>query len=215
MIQSIRPVGSDAFGPYGRVVAGYRFDGLLQVLREHTPRPSDGTVYVASDPRLERLPVFGEVQAGFFGGLPAQFGYCNGVNTRLACCEYHQCSELLVAADDLVLVVGPRGGISGGVCDTAGSRRFPSRPARRSSSTARRSTTPPVPRAPGRGSGRLSRSCGSRTSPWRRAETPRSRRSTNGCSRIPIPPRQSRAPISDFPARSSTLLRSSPDNFPM
>ena len=71
MIQSIRPVGSDAFGPYGRVVAGYRFDGLLQVLREHTPRPSDGTVYVASDPRLERLPVFGEVQAGFFGGLPA------------------------------------------------------------------------------------------------------------------------------------------------
>lgn len=70
MIQSIRPVGSDAFGPYGRVVAGYRFDGLLQVLREHTPRPSDGTVYVASDPRLERLPVFGEVQAGFFGGLP-------------------------------------------------------------------------------------------------------------------------------------------------
>ena len=46
----------------------------------------------------------------FFGGLPAQFGYCNGVNTRLACCEYHQCSELLVAADDLVLVVGPRGG---------------------------------------------------------------------------------------------------------
>ena len=96
MIQSIRPVGSDAFGPYGRVVAGYRFDGLLQVLREHTPRPSDGTVYVASDPRLERLPVFGEVQAGFFGGLPAQFGYCNGV-----------------------LVVGPRGGISGGVCDTA------------------------------------------------------------------------------------------------
>ncbi|MBC3937627.1 DUF4867 family protein [Anaerotruncus massiliensis (ex Liu et al. 2021)] len=119
MIQSIRPVGSDAFGPYGRVVAGYRFDGLLQVLREHTPRPSDGTVYVASDPRLERLPVFGEVQAGFFGGLPAQFGYCNGVNTRLACCEYHQCSELLVAADDLVLVVGPRGGISGGVCNTA------------------------------------------------------------------------------------------------
>lgn len=90
--------GSDAFRPYGRVVAGYRFDGLLQVLREHTPRPSDGTVYVASDPRLERLPVFGEVQAGFFGGLPAQFGYCNGVNTRLACCEYHQCSELLVAA---------------------------------------------------------------------------------------------------------------------
>ncbi len=101
-VQSIR---DDAFRKYGRVVSGFDCAPLLSRLKK-TPCPSDTTVYVASDPELEKLDVFGELQDREFGGLPIELGYCNGSNDKLNALEYHRSSEINIAGTDLILLLG-------------------------------------------------------------------------------------------------------------
>jgi hypothetical protein len=101
----IYSVKDSEFRNYGKAVSGFDCSGLLQALRK-TPLPKDGTVYVASDPELERLGVFTELQETGFGGLPIELGYCNGVNHKLNALEYHRSSEINVSADDMILLLG-------------------------------------------------------------------------------------------------------------
>ena len=56
---------------------------------------------------LESIAVFQELSLRFYGGMPAQLGYCNGNNHLLNCLEYHRDSELNIVADDVVLLVAP------------------------------------------------------------------------------------------------------------
>ena len=106
------------FAPYGQVLEGYDFSELIQVLEEKTPCPEDGTVYVASAPELEILPIAEEVRDRGFGGMNVQIGYCNGVNTRLTCLEYHRTSEIDIAGTDMVFLVARQPEIENGVLTT-------------------------------------------------------------------------------------------------
>lgn len=106
------------FAPYGQVLEGYDFAELIQVLEEQTPCPEDGTVYVASDEVLEALPIAAEVRDRGFGGLPIQIGYCNGVNTRLTCLEYHRTSEIDIAGTDMVFLMARQPEIENGLLST-------------------------------------------------------------------------------------------------
>lgn len=101
-VQSIR---DDAFRKYGRVVSGFDCAPLLSQLKK-TPCPTDATVYVASDPELEKLDIFCELQDREFGGLPIEVGYCNGSNYKLNALEYHRSSEINIAQTDLILLLG-------------------------------------------------------------------------------------------------------------
>ncbi len=93
------------FRPYGQVLEGYDFTELMDAMARTTPAPADGTVYVASDPALEALPVYAELRDRGFGGLGVQLGYCNGTNDALTCLEYHRSSEIDVACDDMILLL--------------------------------------------------------------------------------------------------------------
>lgn len=112
------------FAPYGQVLTGYDFTELIQTLHEKTPCPEDGTVYVASVPELESLSIMADVRDRGFGGLPVQIGYCNGVNTRLTCLEYHRTSEIDVAATDMILLVARQPEIVDGVLNTEDVKAF-------------------------------------------------------------------------------------------
>lgn len=101
-IQSIRDEG---FRKYGRVISGIDCAPLLNQLKK-TPCPSDSTVYVASDPELEKLEIFKVLQNREFGGLPIELGYCNGSNYLLNALEYHRSSEINIAETDLILLLG-------------------------------------------------------------------------------------------------------------
>lgn len=101
-IQSVR---DEAFRKYGRVVSGLDCAPLLSLLSK-TPCPSDSTVYLASDPELEKLEIFEVLQNREFGGLPIQLGYCNGSNYLLNAVEYHRSSEINIAGTDLILLLG-------------------------------------------------------------------------------------------------------------
>lgn len=91
---------------------GYDFSALIETLNTTTEIPAEGTVYVPSDPELEKLAVFEELRSGLFGGLAIELGYCNGTNSKLNCVEYHRGSELNVAADDIVLMLAERKDLS-------------------------------------------------------------------------------------------------------
>ena len=104
-------VYDERFRPYGRVVQEFDCGELLRVM-ESTPVP-EGTVYVASDPELEKLSVFRELEQRFFGDMPIQMGYCNGHNQKLNALEYHKSSEWNLACTDLILLVGKRQDVDG------------------------------------------------------------------------------------------------------
>ena len=113
----ILSVYDEAFRPYGRVVEGYPVEGLLKALAE-TPC-TDAVVY---EPRIEALHQAENAEAignALYGGMPFQFGFCNGVNTKLNCLEFHRDSEFNLGTEDFILLVAKQDDIVDGVLDTA------------------------------------------------------------------------------------------------
>ncbi len=102
------------FKPYGRVIDGYDFSELISVLKTSTPCPDNGTVYVTSDEKLERLDAAKVLGANIYGRMPIQIGYCNGHNTKLNALEYHRDSEVNIAADDVILLLAKKEEINDG-----------------------------------------------------------------------------------------------------
>ncbi|MDR1248140.1 MAG: DUF4867 family protein [Treponema sp.] len=107
------------FNRYGMVLEGYDFKTMIDTLETNTEAPADRTIYVSSDPRLEVLRIFRELENRLFGGLPAQAGYCNGTNTLLNCLEYHRGSEACIAAEDIILLLAAKQDIVDCVIDTS------------------------------------------------------------------------------------------------
>ncbi len=100
----IKNVTDAAFRKYGRVISEIDFSELVAKMDE-TPVPAD-VVYEPSVDILEALPIMGKLQTAYYGELPIQIGYCNGHNHLLNALEYHRSSELDIAADDLILLLG-------------------------------------------------------------------------------------------------------------
>ena len=100
----MKTVKDKGFLEYGRVL-DLDCQTATDCLLEKTPLPED-VVYVASEEKLEKLGIFKQLQNEFYGGMPIQFGYCNGHNHQLNAVEYHRCSEINIAADDMILLLG-------------------------------------------------------------------------------------------------------------
>lgn len=101
---TVEKVTDPAFKAYGRVITGYDFSGLLKAM-EQTPLPED-VIYIPSLPEMEALPAAKELENGIYGQMPIQIGYCNGHNKKLNAVEYHRDSEVDIAVDDLILILG-------------------------------------------------------------------------------------------------------------
>ena len=80
----IYPVTSPEFARYGRVISGYEGEcaAITGALNAHTPLP-EATGYVPEEPALQQLPQAQALGCALYGGMPVQFGWCNGHNTRL------------------------------------------------------------------------------------------------------------------------------------
>jgi len=105
----IQSVFDASFAPYGKVIKGFDLAALMAEM-EKTPCP-DNVVYVPSVEELEALPIFQQFSEQLYGGMPIQIGYCNGDNDTLNCLEYHRDSELNLACEDLILLLGLEGDI--------------------------------------------------------------------------------------------------------
>ena len=93
------------FATYGRVLEGYDMTELLKAM-EHAPLPLDEVIYEPSIEELEALKIADEMKERAYGGIEIQVGYCNGNNKKLNAVEYHRSSELDIAVDDLILLLG-------------------------------------------------------------------------------------------------------------
>ena len=96
-----------AFTRYGTTLPG-DWAPLVAALERWAPIPDEGVSYVASCVPMEEDPAGRSLLSAAYGGIPAQLGYCSGRNSGMNGMEYHRASELLVAADDLVLLLGLR-----------------------------------------------------------------------------------------------------------
>ena len=91
---------------------------MILAALEKTPC-TDAVVY---EPRIEALHQAENAQAigeALYGGMPFQFGFCNGVNTKLNCLEFHRDSEFNLGTEDFILLVAKQDDIIDGVLDTA------------------------------------------------------------------------------------------------
>ena len=102
----VLPVTAPEFAPYGRIVTGYDFSGLIKYMENEPPIPENGNVYLASVPEMEADPVKAHMENVLYGGMPIQIGYCNGRNTTYNGFEYHKGSEINIAVTDFMLVLG-------------------------------------------------------------------------------------------------------------
>ena len=119
----ILSVYDEAFAEYGKVLAGYDVQPILDALNECTPCPDD-VVYVPEEPAIQSLPIAEELAPTMYGGLPVQFGFCNGHNTKLNCLEYHRDSEFNLGTEDFVLILAKEGEIKDGKLDTSLCKAF-------------------------------------------------------------------------------------------
>ena len=103
-MENMQKVTEESFKKYGKVLNDFDFSELLKEMNT-TPVPED-VIYVPSEERLEALDVAKELKNRLYGGLPIQIGYCNGHNKTLNALEYHRCSEVDVAVDDIILLLG-------------------------------------------------------------------------------------------------------------
>ena len=102
----VTSVYDPAFAPFGRVVTGYDFSGLIGYMENCTEIPENGNIYKPSIPEMEALPVMEQVKNGLYGGMDIEIGYCNGRNTTYNGFEYHKGSEINVAVTNFMLVLG-------------------------------------------------------------------------------------------------------------
>ncbi len=92
------------FAPFGRVV-DLDVTELCKVANT-IEMPENGSCYKVSEEKFEALSLAKTVENEFFGGVPAQSGYCWGYNTLMNATEWHTGSEINVAITDLVLILG-------------------------------------------------------------------------------------------------------------
>ena len=118
----IYSVADEAFRPYGRIVEGYHVNGILDALKK-TPVP-ENVIYTPREDALHQAEHAQEVGIGLFGGMPFEFGYCNGHNTKLNCLEFHRDSEFNLGTEDFILLLAKQGEIVNGRLDTSCVKAF-------------------------------------------------------------------------------------------
>ena len=114
------------FAEYGQVLADVDAavtGAIVDALESATPLP-DGVEYVPEDPAIQDLPEAAALAPTLYGGIPAQFGWCNGHNVKLNCLEYHRSSEFNLGVRDFVLLLGRQADVRDGKLDTATVKAF-------------------------------------------------------------------------------------------
>ena len=101
----IKNVTDREFKKYGKVLENYDFGELLEELAK-IDMPADSVVYEPSVEVLEKCQVMKELENKMYGGLPIEIGYCNGNNSKLNAVEYHRSSEVDIAVNGLILLLG-------------------------------------------------------------------------------------------------------------
>lgn len=94
------------FKKYGKVI-DLDTDEIVKAC-EGIEMPEKGTIYKMSEDKLENLACSDFLRKKLMGGCDVQIGICCGYSSFLNGLEYHNSSEINVAATSLVLILGLR-----------------------------------------------------------------------------------------------------------
>lgn len=111
------------FLPYGEVL-DLETTEIVKYLQEKAKMPTNGNIYVRKDEEMMNLEGIDKIHEVVYGLGDIEVGYCNGYNSLLNCMEYHACPEVDIAADDLVLLLGLKEDIHGGILDSKDLKAF-------------------------------------------------------------------------------------------
>lgn len=92
------------FIPYGTPITDVDTSEIVKVGEKLLE--AGGAGYKASVPEFEALEIHGIIRDRFFGQMPAQTGFVWGKNNKMNALEWHKNSEINVAIDDIVLLLG-------------------------------------------------------------------------------------------------------------
>jgi len=122
----IKSVKDESFKEYGRIVEGYSVKEILKVLKE-SPLPEekkDVFIYSAEYPKLMALDETKQLATSLYGGMPYQFGFCNGYNTRMNCLEHHRDSEFNLGVEDFILLLAKVSDVKNGKINSSKVKAF-------------------------------------------------------------------------------------------
>lgn len=122
----IYSVNDPEFREYGHVADGYEAEkkAIMDALAENTPCPEEGTGYVPEEPAIQNLDAAKKIAPSLFGGIPVEFGWCNGHNTKLNCLEYHRNSEFNLGTEDFILLLAKQSDMTDWKLDTKAVKAF-------------------------------------------------------------------------------------------
>ncbi len=118
----IKSIYDESFRKYGCIIQD-RFDDVLSKLAK-IEKPQKGVKYLASEETLESSFDKEKLENDYFGGMPIQIGYCAGFNKSVNALEYHKSSEINMANEDFILVLGLRQDIVDNAYDIANAEAF-------------------------------------------------------------------------------------------
>lgn len=119
----IYDVTDKEFCEYGKIVDGYDTAPIVSALEKDTPLP-ENTDYVPEEPALQNLAAAKAMADSLYGGMPVQFGWCNGHNTKLNCLEYHRDSEFNLGTEDFILLLAKESDVVDYKLDTSAVKAF-------------------------------------------------------------------------------------------
>lgn len=93
------------FEQYGRVLS-YDTSEVVSYVKETHSIPPQGSIYLPDIKSLHAFPLFNDIQKNIFGCMDIQCGLVHGNNNKLTGIEYHQGSEVNVAIEDCILLLG-------------------------------------------------------------------------------------------------------------
>lgn len=121
---TIHSVFDDTFALYGQVITLPHQDELNQNLTTLTTIPATQNQYVRDAPTLLAEVKKAAIAREFYGEQPIEIGYCNGNSDHLNAFEWHNCSELNLAATDMILFLAHRRDLSGTTITTDRAQAF-------------------------------------------------------------------------------------------
>lgn len=97
---------------------------IVSYLKNKAKMPKKNNIYVRDDLLMHSLKGINEIQEKVYWFSDIEVGYCNGYNSLLNCLEYHLCSEVNIAGDDLVLLLAKESDIKDGKVSSSDIKAF-------------------------------------------------------------------------------------------
>ncbi len=104
----IKNVCDPSFRRFGRVIKEIPLGGMREAALQIPMPENGGCEYLASVPEIEDTEGFRAYTRIYAGGQNIQGGICWGYNTKMNGVEYHRSSEVNIALDDVVMMLGDR-----------------------------------------------------------------------------------------------------------